>query len=95
MSKTIATVNVIEMAGERIIGMASYPDNADGNAEAERRFIDLCTENGDFKDSEFVPFIHSLKGERIPYEVDIGLENGILEVGDWKVILTHSTVTED
>ena len=45
-SKLLSTVNVIEMIDDSIVGMASYADNKEGNALAEKRFTDLIVENG-------------------------------------------------
>jgi len=43
----ISTVNVIEMAGDKIIGLVSFPDDKAGNLAAEELFISLCKANTD------------------------------------------------
>ena len=70
------TVNVIEMKGEGVvISMASFEENKEGNALAETRFKDLITEN------------HKVSKA----DMEVYLENGLFEEGEWKVILVHST----
>jgi len=70
------TVNVIEFSDDQIIGLASYPDDKEGNSEAEKRFSEVAKENGPF-DQE---------------EIDVALDDGIIEKGWWKLVLFHSTV---
>ena len=76
-SKLLNTVNVIEMNGDYVIGMASYKDDAEGNALAEGRFKALCAENA---------------GE-VALDMESCLEIGVCEVGPWKILLVHSTET--
>jgi hypothetical protein len=75
----ISTVNVIEFSDDMPIGLASYPDNKNGNKEAEKRFSAIAKENGKFSDED----------------LEDGLEDGIVENGTWKVILWHSTASPE
>lgn len=45
-ARPVATVNVIEMVDDMPVGLASYPDNKEGNGEAEKRFKAIAKENG-------------------------------------------------
>jgi hypothetical protein len=42
----VATVNVIEVVDDSVIGVKSYKDNEKGNKQAEKRFIAVAKENG-------------------------------------------------
>jgi hypothetical protein len=42
----LSTVNVIEFANDTVLGMSSWSDDTEGNAEAEKHFADCAKENG-------------------------------------------------
>jgi hypothetical protein len=76
------TVNVIDLkdaATYNIASVKSYPDNPDGNKEAEATFREWVGECAD--------------PENPPTEADISaaLANGIFEIGEGAILLVHST----
>ena len=77
--KELNTVNVIEMDGDTVLGLASYQDNEEGNRLAEIRFHDLAMAN-----------IKNLVEE----DVESYIEDGMAESGTYKLLLVHSTEGE-
>jgi hypothetical protein len=71
------TVNVIEFSEGEILGLASYNDDKEGNAQAEERFMSLLDENT------------GLRSRKAKYAA---LDEGWFEDGTWKVVIFHSTV---
>jgi hypothetical protein len=69
------TVNVIEYSEGEILGLASYNDDKEGNAQAEERFKSLLNEN---------------TGLRLEEDVNAALDEGWFEDGTWKVVIFHS-----
>ena len=71
------TVNVIEVRGDvfGIQSMASFTDDEEGNSLAEARFKSLVTEN------------HKVSKA----DIEVSIENGYFQEGEWIVLLTHST----
>ena len=78
--KELNTVNVIEMDGDTVLGLASYQDNEEGNRLAEIRFHDLAMAN-----------IKNLVEE----DVESYIEDGMAESGTYKLLLVHSTEGEN
>lgn len=71
------TVNVIEMRGDAVVSMASFEDSKEGNLLAESRFTGMMVGACDFKQSK--------------QAVARALEDGIFELGEWKILIVHST----
>jgi len=71
----IATVNVVEIADDSIIGIRSFSDNEEGNKEAETLFVEYVKENGDNISDE---------------EMEVFIEDGYFEQGSYLVVISHS-----
>ena len=71
----IATVNVVEIADDSIIGIRSFSDNEEGNKEAETLFVECVKENGDNISDE---------------EMEVFIEDGYFEQGSYLVVISHS-----
>ena len=75
MSK-IQTVNIIEYAGDDLIGIHSFSETPEGNQDAEAWFKDVVKENGSSVSDD---------------EMEAFLEDGYYEQGDYQLFLTHSS----
>ena len=79
MSSKIGTVNVIEIPDKYTMAihqLASYNDDEDGNADAEKFFRKLVAENSETISDE---------------DLEIALEDGYWEEGSYYVCIVHST----
>lgn len=76
-TEKLNTVNVIEMRDDTVISMASFQDNKEGCALAEERFKAMMIGACDFK----LARVHIARG----------LDDGMFELGNWKILLVHST----
>jgi hypothetical protein len=82
MIRSISTVNVIDfgsLAISNINQLVSFPDTPEGVAAAQMVFKDWVTDAA---------------GDNTPSEDDLedALDNGIFEVGEGAIVLTHSTI---
>ncbi len=80
---TLDTVNVLEIANLslcQINQLRSYPDTPEGNKEAEATFREWVR---DANPGRIEPITEE--------EMEDALDNGIFEVGDGAIIITHST----
>jgi len=73
--KTVKTVNVIEMADGKVLGLTAFPENKQGNKDAEKRFKDAIGESAPENDDE---------------DIQDALDEGHCESGTWEVWLVHS-----
>ena len=73
------TINVIEYAGDAVLGVHSFSDNAEGVKEAEERYAAIILEH---------------QGDATESEMDIYFEDGWFEQDDYQVFLTHSTLPD-
>ena len=79
----ISTVNVIEINVDgAVASLAAYPDNPAGVKMAEERYLALITEN--LTPDEHRDFDGVAR--------DGALDEGTYEIGDWKILLVHSTL---
>lgn len=69
------TVNVTEYANDTILGIHSFSDDDEGNKEAEECFKRIIKESG-----------HEVTNE----EMEVFLEDGYFEQGNYQVFITHS-----
>jgi len=74
--QTIDTVNVVEYSDDSILGMKSWEENEAGNKEAETTFKDIIKE-------------HDL--DVTEAELDVFVEDGFHEQGDYQIFLVHSS----
>ena len=72
----IQTINIIEYANNTVTGIRSFADNKNGNKEAENLYCSIIKEHDP---------------DTIEPELDLFLENGYYEQGDYQIFLTHST----
>ena len=72
----VSTVNVIEYANDTVMGIRSFTDNESGNKEAEKVYRSLIIEHDP---------------DAIEHDIEMFLEDGYYEQGDYQVFLTHST----
>ena len=79
MSKAISTVNVIEYIEDSVQSVRSYEDNESGNVEAENIFKIIVKEN----DSEITN-----------EELEVIIEDGYYEQGNYQLFLVHSEAEE-
>lgn len=78
MSKSLNTVNVIDIANREntnIRAFVAFPDDPDGNAEAEKLF---CS------------WIRSINPDVTGDEMEDCLDEGCFEVGEGVIILAHT-----
>jgi hypothetical protein len=71
----LETVNVIEYADDDLLGISSFDNTPEGNAEAEARFKATLVELGD-----------SLSDE----DISSFVEDGYWEQGSYQLFLSHS-----
>jgi len=71
----VSTINVIEYANDTVLGVRSFTDNESGNKEAEEVYRSIIKEHD--PDSTI-------------HEVEMFLEDGYYEQGDYQVFLAHS-----
>ena len=70
------TVNVVEYADDAVLGVKSFSGDEAGIKEAEECFKVCIKENGENITDE---------------EMDVCLEDGYFEQGEYQVFLTHSS----
>jgi hypothetical protein len=71
----LQTVNVIEYRADAILSIQSFTDNEEGNKEAEEVFESIMRERNGVVDED----------------VEVSLEDGWYEEGDYQLFLTHSS----
>lgn len=71
----IDTVNIVEMAGDDLIGVTSHDESKEGNQQAEELFRNILTEHLNGPDAK---------------DIDSFVEDGYWGQGTYQVFLTHS-----
>lgn len=70
------TVNVIEINNDfQVQQLKAFPDTPEGNQAAETLFRKIAKENTDFNDAQ----------------IDFCIEEGTLNLGNWAILIVHST----
>lgn len=72
----LATINVTEVVDDNIVSIRSFPDNAEGNLNAEILFHDIIVENDE---------------DVLEEEIENALEEGAYSKGTWACFITHSS----
>jgi len=71
----VSTVNIIEYANDAVIGVRSFTDNESGNKEAEEVYHAIINEHDP---------------DATERDIEMFLEDGYYEQGDYQVFLAHS-----
>lgn len=71
----VSTVNVIEYRDDAVEAVHSFQDNEEGSKEAEDMFTSIMRERDGMTDED----------------VEMALEDGFYEEGDFQLFLTHSS----
>lgn len=76
MLATVNVIDVIDSVNHQIERLEAFPDNPDGNKQAESRFVEWIKEAGNAPSDE---------------EIQVALESGIFEIGEGAILLVHSS----
>lgn len=74
MKPILSSVNVIEIEGNQIIGLAAFEQSLSGNEAAEALFGQLASKHGTTNE----------------VEISDAINDSVLTVGEWKVMIVHA-----
>ena len=71
----LSTVNVVEEVNDTLFGITSFPDDEEGNRNAEIHFFDLVRE---------------IYPDELEEDIEAAIEDGVFDKDQYRVFLIHS-----